>query len=239
MSSPDEDAAIAAEQARILAEYRRRERDIDADLYAPWQAATSFMRAGRARLATRMLKDAEVFPGPGDPCLEIGYGSLGWLGELVAWGIREADLHGIELDPTRARRAAEILPGADLRVGDATRMPWAPNSFRLVIASTVFSSILDAAVRGAVATEVVRVLSPGGALLWYDMGVNNPRNPNVHGIGRHELATLFPALRGQIRSVTLAPPLARWSAPKSWILSEVLEAIPFLRTHFLGVLVKR
>jgi ubiquinone/menaquinone biosynthesis C-methylase UbiE len=239
VSHPDEDGAIAAEQARILAEYRRREREIDADLYAPWQAATSFMRAGRSRLAARMLKDAGVFPAPGDPCLEIGYGSLGWLGELVAWGVREASLHGIELDPTRARRAAEILPGADLRVGDATRMPWATASFRLVIASTVFSSILDAAVREAVAVEVLRVLAPGGAVLWYDMAVNNPRNRNVRGIGRRELSTLFPALRGKIRSVTLAPPLARWSAPRSWILAEVLEAIPLLRTHILGVLVKR
>jgi ubiquinone/menaquinone biosynthesis C-methylase UbiE len=239
LTQPDESRAIAAEQARILAEYRRRERDVEADLYAPWQAATSFMRAGRGRLAARMLKQAGVFPGPGDSCLEIGYGSLGWLGELVAWGVREGDLHGIELDETRARRASEILPGADLRVGDATRMPWAAGTFRLIIASTVFSSILDASVRQAVAAEVARVLAPGGALLWYDMAVNNPRNPNVRGIGRRELAMLFPTLPGKIHSVTLAPPLARWAAPKSWILSELLEAIPFLRTHVLAVLVKR
>ncbi len=239
MTALEEDAAVAAEQARILAEYRRREREVEADLYAPWQAATAFLRAGRSRLAARMLKAAGVFPGPGDPCLEIGYGSLGWLGELVAWGVRERDLHGIELDPTRAARAAEILPGADLRVGDATRMPWADGLFRLGIASTVFSSILDASVRRAVAAEVTRVLAPGGALLWYDMAIDNPRNPNVRGIGRRELSALFPGLEGRVRSVTLAPPIARWAAPKSWVLCEILESIPALRTHAVGVLVKR
>ena len=173
MTGPEETAA-SAEHERILAEYRRREREVEGDLYAPWQAATSFMRAGRTRLAARMLKAAGAFPVPGSACLEIGYGSLGWLGEMVAWGVREQDLHGIELDAARARRAAEILPSADLRVGDATRMPWADGTFRLVIASTVFTSILDAGVRRAVALEVERVLAPGGALLWYDMAVNNP-----------------------------------------------------------------
>jgi len=239
MSPAEEDAAVAAEQARILAEYRRREREVEPDLYAPWQAATSFMRANRARLAARMLKAADVFPEAGDSCLEIGYGSLGWLGELVAWGIREQDLHGIELDGERAQRAADILPGADLRVGDATKMPWADGLFRLAIASTVFSSILDASVRRAVATELTRVLAPGGALLWYDMARNNPRNPNVRGIGRRELLLLFPDLRGRVQSVTLAPPIARWAAPKSWVLAEMLEAIPVLRTHTVGVLLKR
>ena len=239
MTRPDETAATVAEHERILAEYRRREREVEADLYAPWQAATSFMRAGRTRLAARMLKAADAFPGPGDACLEVGYGSLGWLGELVGWGVREGDLHGIELDPVRARRAAEILPGADLRVGDATRMPWADNTFRLVIASTVFTSILDGSVRGSVAAEVERVLAPGGALLWYDMAVNNPRNSNVRRVGRKELSALFPALKGRTHSVTLAPPLSRWCAPKSWLLAEILEAIPMLRTHIVAVLVKR
>lgn len=235
---PIEDAA-AAERDRIVAEYRRRETELDGDLYAPWKAATSFLRFGRVRLAARLLREAGVFPGPSDPCLEIGYGSLGWLGELVGWGVQEGALHGIELDPVRARRAAEVLPGADLRVGDATQMPWSSGTFRLVIQSTVFTSVLDDGVRRALAAEITRVLAPGGALVWYDMAVNNPRNANVRRVSRRELAALFPGLRGVMRSVTLAPPLARWCAPKSWLLAELLEAIPLLRTHVLAVLVKR
>jgi ubiquinone/menaquinone biosynthesis C-methylase UbiE len=233
------EVAAAAERERIAAEYRRRERELDGELYAPWKAATAFLRFGRVRLAARLLKDAGVFPGPSDPCLEIGYGSLGWLGELVAWGVRESALHGIELDPVRARRAAEVLPAADLRVGDATQLPWPAGAFRLAVQSTVFTSILDGSVRRAVADEITRVLAPGGALVWYDMAVNNPRNPNVRGVSRRELGELFPGLRGDVRSVTLAPPLARWCAPKSWLVAEMLEAIPLLRTHILAVLIKR
>ncbi len=229
---------VAAERRRMLAEYRRREKTIRPERYSPWETSEMFMRTGRRRLAAFLLNEAGVCPGPGDPCLEVGFGSLGWLGDLLCWGVRETDLHGIELDAVRAGRAKEILPRADLRVGDATELPWDSNTFRLVIASTVFTSILDPSVRRLVAGEITRVLRRDGALLWYDFAVNNPANPHVRRVGRKELRQLFPQLRGKTRSATLAPPLARRIAPRSWLMATLLETIPFLRTHLMAVLVK-
>ena len=238
MTSAGERNRVVAEQDRILAEYRRREREVDHDLYALWNPSASLNRAGRTRRAASLLARCGVFPKRGDACLEIGFGSLGWLAELLAWGLAESDLHGIELDPERAAIAREVFPSADLRVGDASRMPWPDGSFRLVVASTTFSSMLDPAFRRLVAAEAARVIAPGGALLWYDLRVDNPRNPNVRGIGRAELAALFPTLAGPVRSSTLAPPLARAVAPVSWLAANILEALPFLRTHLVAVLVK-
>ena len=229
---------VAAERQRVLAEYQRREREIDPDLYAAWQAAVLLMYSSRRRIACELLHHAGVFPAKGDRCLEVGHGVLGWLADLISWGVRETELHGIELDRNRSERTREILPMADLRVGDATALPWASNHFRLVVASTVFTSILEARVRRLIADEITRVLAPGGALLWYDFSVNNPSNPHVRAVTREEVRQLFPLLRGSIRSVTLAPPLARLVAPRSWVLATVLEAVPFLRTHLLAVLVK-
>jgi ubiquinone/menaquinone biosynthesis C-methylase UbiE len=226
------------ERKRILEEYRRRAAVVPADRYAPWQPAEAFHRSERKRLAVRLLRQAGAFPRRGEACLEVGYGSLGWLADLLSWGLREADLHGIELDADRAAVAREALPAADLRVGDATELPWPDCSFRLLIASTVFTSILDRQMRRRVAGEIVRVLAPGGALLWYDFAVDNPRNPNVRRVTRRELAALFPTLLGPVRSVTLAPLLARAVVPRSWAVATLLEAIPFLRTHLLAVLGK-
>lgn len=93
-------------------------------------------------------------------------------------------------------------------------------------------------VRRLVASEIIRVLAPRGALLWYDFAFNNPRNPNVRGINRKEIRNLFPELHGKVRSITLAPPIARIIAPRSWPLATFLEAIPLLRTHLLAVLIK-
>jgi len=234
-SAPD---YVDVEVRRIQAEYRRREREIAAETYAPWQPAEFFLQTGRTRLALALLRRAKVFPGAGDPCLEVGFGTLGWLATLIHWGLREEDLHGIEIDPARAEHAQRALPRADLRVGSATALPWPEHAFRLVIASTVFTSILDARVRRLAAAEITRVLRPGGCLLWYDFAVNNPRNGHVRKVTRKELAALFPELRGEVRSATLAPPLARRIVPRSWTLATLLEALPVARSHLLAVLVK-
>ena len=233
------DPPPSGESERLLREHRRREAEIAPDRYAPWQPAELFMLGGRRRQAASMLRRAAAFPGPRTACLEIGYGRLGWLGELLCWGVREASLAGIELDARRAEDARRSLPAADLRVGDACSLAWPDETFRLAIASTVFTSVLDPRVRRRMALEAARVLQPGGALLWYDFRVDNPSNPGVRGIGRRELRSLFPALAGEIRSLTLAPPLARAIAPWSHWLATTLECVPLLRTHLMAVLVKR
>jgi SAM-dependent methyltransferase len=227
-----------AEQQRILAEYSRRDREVDASLYAPWTAASAFMQQTATRSAAQMLHRADVFPDREAQCLEIGFGYIGWLAELIRWGVPEKNLHGIELYAPRADRAHELLPVADLRNGDATSLPWTDGHFQLVVASTVFTSILSDDTRRKVAAEVSRVLTPGGALLWYDFAVNNPHNQNVRKVKRSELLQLFPGLRGEIKSITLAPPLTRFFAPRSLALAMFLEAIPWLRTHLMAVLVK-
>ena len=229
---------MSAESCRIRTEYRRRALAVDSDLYAPWQPAETFMRAGRERLASQMLKEAKVFPRPDDKCLEVGYGRLGWLGTLISWGLRESGLAGIELDETRAKVAQSALPGADLRVGDASALPWSDGSFQLVVCSTVFTSILDLGMRQRIADEITRVLAPGGAMLWYDFRFNNPRNKNVRKVSRPELFRLFSKLTGTARSATLAPPLTRVLAPRGWALASVLESIAPLRTHLVGVFIK-
>ena len=229
---------IDAERVRILEEYARRERDIDRTKYARWQPEIALMVGTTRRVAARMLNERRVFPDRSTRCLEVGHGAIGWLGDLMTWGVPERNIHGIEVDPRRAGIAREAMPAADIRVGDASSLPWADESFDLVIVSAVFTSILDAAVRRQVAREITRVLAPGGALLWYDFAWNNPSNAHVRRVSRREVGDLFPGLGGDLRSITLAPPIARVVAPVSWLAATALEAIPFLRTHLMGVLIK-
>jgi ubiquinone/menaquinone biosynthesis C-methylase UbiE len=238
MNAFNEPDFVAAERERIRLEYLRRAREVSPDIYAPWQPSSRFMLEGRNRVAATMLHRLSVFPKAGDQCLEVGFGTLGWLSELISWGVRESDLHGVELDPGRAAKAREIFPVADLRTGDAVELPWNDETFQLVVVSTLFTSVLDSNVRRLIADQIVRVTAPGGALLWYDFAYNNPRNPNVRGIGRGEIKRLFPNLNGRVRTITLAPPLARLITPHSWTLATLLEAIPLLRTHLIAVLIK-
>jgi len=229
---------IAAEESRILQEYARRLEVVEPDRYAAWDPAEAFLREGRRAAAAALLRDLGAFPLRGKACLEVGCGALGWLADLIGWGADESDLHGIELIPERRERAHGALPRADIRCGTATRLPWGDATFRLVVLSTVLSSVLDQAVRRRIAEETVRVLAPGGILLWYDFAVSNPWNPNVRGIPRREVAALFEDLTGRFRSVSLAPPLARRLVPVSRLLAGLCEALPPLRTHLVGALSK-
>ena len=229
---------VVAERERMQAAYKTIPVSVTPELYAPWQPAEMLAREQRRRVAATLLRAAGVFPAPGDECLEVGFGSQGWLPDLTAWHVPQRRLHGIELDAARVHAARECFPLADLRIGDATALPWDDGTFRLAIASTVFTSILDPRVRALLAGEIVRVLAPGGALLFYDFAVNSPGNRHVRRVGRRELAGLFPMLSGRVASVTLAPPLARVVAPRSWTIATLLQAIPLLRTHLLAVLVK-
>jgi endogenous inhibitor of DNA gyrase (YacG/DUF329 family) len=228
--------SFAEEGRRIQSEYRRRERDINTDRYAPWQPAVLAERAGRLRAAARLLKESEAFPLPTHPCLEIGYGASGWLPDLLRWGLRERDLHGIEIDGLRAARARALLPVADLQIGDATSLPWPSGAFKLVILSTVISSIADAEMRRQVCAEALRVTAPTGVVLWYDLRWNNPANRAVRKVSRREVSELFPGCSRRFRSVTLAPPLARWVAGRSHIAAEMLATIPLLRTHLMAAM---
>ncbi len=121
---------------------------------------------------------------------------------------------------------------------NAAHLPFSPAAFDLVLQSLLFTSILDPAMKQAVAREMLRVLKPGGLILWYDYHVNNPWNPDVAGVKKNEIQALFPGCRVQLRRITLAPPLTRLLAPHSFLLCSLLEKLRVLNTHYLGVIRK-
>ena len=125
---------------------------------------------------------------------------------------------------------------AHLVVADGARLPVGDKTFDVVMQVTMFTSILDPALRRQVAAEMQRVLAPGGCILWYDFFLDNPRNADVRGVGRKELRSLFPGSHLSLRRVTLAPPLGRAVAPRSVLLARALEAVPLLRSHYAGVI---
>ena len=108
-----------------------------------------------------------------------------------------------------------------------------------ISAITIFSSILDRGMADNVASEIVRVMRPGGALLWYDVRYDSVSNASVKGVGHARIRNLFPALHGSLRSVTLLPPLARRLGPATGVLYPTLASLPPLRSHLVGLLRKK
>ena len=227
------------EATRIAAEYQRREREIPSDFYS-WSVPGNLLMHGQiVRSCIAALKRGSLFPLNGCRIADIGCGFGGWLLEFIQWGADPARLAGVDLIPERIGQARRRIPQADLRIGGAHRLPWTDESFDLVSQFTVFSSILHPGLKQEIAQEMLRVLKPGGAILWFDFRIGNPRNPHVRGIPAREIGGLFAGCEIELEPTVLAPPLSRMVARWAWPVAEVLYSIPLLRTHYVGLIYKR
>lgn len=195
-----------------------------------WQTVQERQRAMLrlfARLGWHDLESRRV--------LEVGCGTGGNLLELLRIGFAPRNLAGIELLPDRFAQAMQGLPsGVTLMQGDASTAKFPDESEDIVLQSTVFSSLLDAPFQWRLAQAMWRWVRPGGAVLWYDFTVNNPRNPDVRGVSVARIRELFPHGRVQVQRVTLAPPIARRVCALHPSLYTVFNVLPFLRTHVLA-----
>lgn len=226
----DDVAAMAGRYARRAAL---------AGLYDPLRPEVMQARHERQRVLAALLRRHARAPLAQLRLLEVGCGAGGNLLELIGLGFEPANLLANELLPERAAAARARLPAAvQVLEGDALALPLPEAGLDLVLQSTVFSSLLDPGFRARLAARLWAWLRPGGAVLWYDFAVNNPRNPDVTGLPLAELRRLFPAASIDARRVTLAPPLARRAAALHPALPALLNTVPLLRTHRLAWIAK-
>jgi ubiquinone/menaquinone biosynthesis C-methylase UbiE len=226
----------AAEAARIVNAYARRIKD---DLYSLFDAAQLLSIQERERQTLSLLRQHGWADLLDKRILDLGCGSGTWIRDLVRWGAQPENLNGIDLLPGRIADARRLCPaGAHITCRNASELPYEDASFDLIIQSTVFSSILDPVVKQQVAKELMRVLKPGGLVLWYDFFVDNPKNPDVKGVRKKEIRQLLPGLSINAERITLLPPLARRIAMRSSLLYRCLSGLKILNTHYLAMLRK-
>jgi ubiquinone/menaquinone biosynthesis C-methylase UbiE len=225
-----------AELQRIRAEYQARSRRVPADFYALWREENFYMHAQIARTCLRLLRDNGLFPIDGAHIADIGCGDGRWLLAFLQWGAVGNHLHGIDLLPDRIAAARQRAGNTNLVLGNAVRLPWRNHSFDLVTQFVVLSSVSDIVVRQRIAAEMMRVIRPGGHILWFDTQRDNPLNPALHGIKRRDLEALFPGCRIQAKRTVLIPAIARAVARRSWSLALALEKIPLARTHLVALI---
>jgi SAM-dependent methyltransferase len=227
MSVPEHD------ETRAIAE-RYARRDVG-DRYHPLRPEIWQARQDRERALIALLRRHARAPLAELDVLEVGCGHGDNLLELLRLGFDPARLLGNDLLPARVAAARRRLPAATrILEGDATQLALPEPGFDIVYASTVFSSILDEAFRQGLADAMWRWVRPGGAVLWYDFTIDNPRNTDVRAVPLSRLRALFPAAAIDARRVTLAPPLGRQVVrlhPAAWRL---FNALPLLRTHVLA-----
>jgi SAM-dependent methyltransferase len=227
------------EAAEVRRRYDRRLADAGAEsVYHPARLDRVLLRQRKEMHIAKRLRQRWLPRIPAARVLEVGCGSGANLAMFMAFGFAPENLCGVELLEERVAAAHRLLPsGISVTFGDATRQGYAAGSFDIIIQSTVFSSILDPGVRAELARQMWTWLKPGGEVYWYDLAVDNPKNRDVVGISRREIAALFPEAQIQFHRVTLAPPIARRIVHAAW-LYRVLDAMPLLRSHTLAWIAK-
>ncbi len=232
--SGESSAAELARLARVYDGYQSSGRS--AKRWRPEQPGNRAILQERDRKVRGLLESSPIGPLRDRKVLDVGCGAGEVLAGLRRWGATADHLHGVDVRPDRVANARQTFPGLHFHVANAEQLSFDDGHFDLVLLFTLFSSILDPRMAANVAREVNRVLARPGALLWYDMRYDNPRNPHVRGIGRREIERLFPGYEGRFQTLTLLPPLARRLGPLTRYLYPPLAALPTLRTHFLALL---
>lgn len=100
----------------------------------------------------------EIVPAPSGRTLDVGCGEGRLARDLAALG---HDVVGVDASPTMVAAAREAARDMELHVADAADLPFADESFGLVVA---FMSFQDVDELGDAVRSAARVLSPGGRL---------------------------------------------------------------------------
>jgi ubiquinone/menaquinone biosynthesis C-methylase UbiE len=225
---------LSREETRVVEAYARRARP---DRYSWFNAAHLYAMQEIERGMLQLLESHGFTPLRDQRILDVGCGTGVWLRAFAEWGAAPSRLTGVDLQEQRIAEARRLAPPAvRLVTGSAAELAFPDESFDIVLQSLMFTSILDQTVRNRVAGEMLRVVRPGGMILWYDYHVNNPSNADVRAVTAPELAQLFASCAIDRRRVTLAPPIARLIAPRSRSVYALLAAVPPLKTHYLAAI---
>lgn len=161
--------------------------------------------------------------------LEIGAGGGVNVQHFKNMGVKPEHITANELLDDRVEALQKNHADIKVVAGNALEMD-ENKKFDLIFQSTVFTSILDDKVKRDLAQKMIRLLKPGGYILWYDFVYNNPNNKDVKGIPVAEIRKLFPGHKiMEKRKVTLAPPIAR-RVGRGY---RFFNLFPFLRTHVI------
>lgn len=202
----------------------------------PRSPVSMYYRHAQERAIVRLLNHLELDLRP-LTILDFGCGIGVEMRYMISMGASAGKLYAFDLMAHRVRAAQAQAPHAvNLMVANGEVVPLRDQTFDLIYQFVVFSSIFDAGVRAAAAGEIVRLLKPGGILLWYDTRLG------VRGSGftleLPELGRLFPGML--LRYTTRLHAMRLSSVIRhSWSLAAIWDRLPFIpRTHLLAVLQK-
>jgi len=226
------------ELERIKKAYEKRKIEQKDKVYSYFNKGSLFIIHQREKALLYILNKFNYSDLTNKKILDVGCGTGGTLRRFIDYGAKPENLYGIDLLEDRIEVAKQLNPKINFICGDSSNLQYPDDYFDIVMQFTVFTSIYDVELKKKIASEMLRVLKVDGIIVWYDFHIDNPKNPDVKRVKKNEIHSLFPNCEIFLKRITLAPPIARKIAPFSITLCQILEKIPFLCTHYLGIIQK-
>ena len=192
----------------------------------------------RVHLLGKQLRKAGVGAPKFRTVLEVGCGDGSELAAFEGYGFSPNDLTGVDLLKNRIDEAKRLFPNYSFVCCNAEQIPFPDEAFDVVLVSTVFSSILDPKMLANVVSEMDRVLRPGGVVVIYEFRVSSPWNLNTQGVSPRRIVELFPQYKCSFWRTTVVPQVSRRLGILTNLLYRLLSSIPWLKTHYIGLLRK-
>jgi ubiquinone/menaquinone biosynthesis C-methylase UbiE len=159
--------------------------------------------------------------------LEVGTGYGHELAKLRRVGVAWQSLTGIDFLLPRLKRARKSYPAIRFARADAVALPFPDASFDLVLQFTCVMHALTQHVQRAMCAEMVRVLRPGGMIVWWDLAPLRWRTLCLRrflltATGsaklRHSVSNTLQTFRELLSSTIRHESLQHWSSVKALLV---------------------
>lgn len=174
--------------------------------------------------------------------LDVGCGSGTSLAEMLQHGLAPDQLYGIDLLPERVAEAQSKYPNINFHSCDASSAPFETGFFDLLTESTVFLQLPSETLAEDIASEMVRLVKPGGYIMLTDWRYDFWR-PGYTGLSMRRIKSLFGV--GTKTTVVcrehgpLLPPLGRFLSTYAGPLYFLIHAaLPFVVGQMTTILQK-
>lgn len=165
--------------------------------------------------------------------LDVGCGAGGNIYQLLRLGYLPENITGIEIQSNLVEDARKMYPSAHFLHGDASKMPFADQTFDLVMESTMFATLTDDSVSQMIASEMVRVCKKGGYILLVDWRIPKPGDARYKALTMARLSKMLNIKKDvslmKICKGALVPPIGRFLSkylPATYF--PLAAAFPFL-----------
>ena len=193
------------ELERIKKAYEKRKIEQKDKVYSYFNKGNLFIIHQREKALLDILNKFNCSDLANKRILDVGCGTGGTLRRFIDYGAKPENLYGIDLLKDRIESAKQLHPKINFTCGDASNLPYPDKYFDIVLQFTVFTSIHDIKLKKKIASEMLRVCKEDGIIIWYDFHFDNPKNPDVKGVKKNEIHSLFPNCEIFLKRITLAP----------------------------------